>query len=132
MPPAISELPVCAEEIEPHVVHDPQYKPHMVHLRTRLAMFIRGKRGKLPQREFALRTGLAQSTIMRIENREQNVTIDTLDQLCRTFHTDIEGLFPPLPRSRDYPAREQPRAAAVHEGKPAARPKVRRRKHHSS
>jgi len=65
----------------------------MVHLRERLAIFVRTQRGDMPQRRFARRIGVAQSTIMRIENQEQNVTLDTLEQLCKAFHVDIAGLF---------------------------------------
>lgn len=75
----------------------------MVHLRERLAIFIREKRGTLPQREFARKIGVAQSTIMRIENLDQNVTINTLETLCRVFHADIGDLFPRLENPKTYP-----------------------------
>ena len=75
----------------------------MVQLRMRLAKFIREKRGTATQREFARKIGVAQSTIMRIENLDQNVTIDTLDRLCRIFNTDVQGLFPDVPVSTVYP-----------------------------
>ncbi len=68
----------------------------MVHLRQRLAKFIRDKRGGTPQREFARKIGLAQSTIMRIENLDQNVTLETLEQLCNVFHADVPDLFPAM------------------------------------
>ena len=86
-------LPVGRESNEPLVVRYKQYKPYMVHLRERLAIFVRTQRGDMPQRRFARRIGVAQSTIMRIENQEQNVTLDTLEQLCKAFHVDIAGLF---------------------------------------
>lgn len=75
----------------------------MVHLRMRLAKFIREKRGTATQREFARKIGVAQSTIMRIENLDQNVTINTLEKLCRIFHTDVDGLFPLVTSSKVYP-----------------------------
>lgn len=77
----------------------------MVHLRQRLARFIREKRGKTPQREFARKIGVAQSTIMRIENQDQNITLKTLETLCQVFHVDIVDLFPPLEASRQYSPR---------------------------
>lgn len=77
----------------------------MVHLRQRLARFIREKRGKTPQRVFARKIGVAQSTIMRIENEDQNVTLDTLESLCQVYHADIADLFPPLEISRQYSPR---------------------------
>lgn len=81
----------------------------MVHLRTRLAAFIRNARGDVPQRVFARKMGVAQSTIMRIENEDQNVTLDTLEQLCKAFHVDIGDLFPARTGARSYQA--PPRAA---------------------
>jgi transcriptional regulator with XRE-family HTH domain len=77
----------------------------MVQLRRRLAKFIRERRGEVPQREFARKIGVAQSTIMRIENLDQNVTINTLETLCRVFRVDITELFPPYEISREYPLR---------------------------
>ncbi len=77
----------------------------MVQLRQRLARFIREKRGEMPQRDFARKIGVAQSTIMRIENLDQNVTIDTLESLCKVFHADVADLFPRLDTRLDYPTR---------------------------
>jgi DNA-binding XRE family transcriptional regulator len=76
----------------------------MVQLRQRLARFIREKRGEMPQRDFARKIGVAQSTIMRIENLDQNVTIDTLESLCKVFHADVADLFPRVDASREYSA----------------------------
>jgi len=89
----------------------------MVYLRRRLAMFIRQRRGAMPQREFARRIGVAQSTIMRIENQEQNVTLKTLEQLCEAFKVEVADLFP-LPSSTGKDYRHQTdghRPVAVHE-----------------
>jgi DNA-binding XRE family transcriptional regulator len=66
----------------------------MVHLKRRLAKYIRSRRGNASQKEFARKIGVAQSTIMRIENEDQNVTINTLEQLCKAFKCDIDELFP--------------------------------------
>lgn len=103
----------------------------MVQLRERLAKFIREKRGDTPQREFARKIGVAQSTIMRIENLDQNVTIKTLESLCQTFHADIGDLFPSLDNARVYPPRVRsglttpaPKSDAVlHEKAPSSSPK---------
>lgn len=94
----------------------------MVHLRQRLAKFIRDKRGDTPQREFARKIGLAQSTIMRIENLDQNVTLQTLEQLCKVFHADVADLFPVPGTPKVYPPislpAEQTGAAVIHEKAP--------------
>lgn len=76
----------------------------MVHLRARLAAFIRNARGSVPQRVFARKMGVAQSTIMRIENEDQNVTLDTLEQLCKAFQLDVGDLFPANSSARVYPS----------------------------
>lgn len=76
----------------------------MVHLRKRLAAYIRYKRAGVPQRVFARKTGVAQSTIMRIENEDQNITLDTLEQLCKAFNVDVGDLFPAQPARRIYKA----------------------------
>lgn len=86
----------------------------------------------MPQREFARRVGVAQSTIMRIENHEQNVTLDTLEQLCRAFRVDIEELFPVSAVHPQYDRNEMAaQAGYVHEPKarhtPAAKAGRRRK-----
>lgn len=102
----------------------------MVQLRERLAKFIREKRGDIPQREFARKIGVTQSTVMRIENRDQNVTLKTLETLCRAFHSDIGDLFPRVDDPKLYPPRVRsglttpaPRSAAwLHEHAPESSP----------
>jgi transcriptional regulator with XRE-family HTH domain len=94
----------------------------MVQLRQRLARFIREKRGEMPQRDFARKIGVAQSTIMRIENLDQNVTIDTLESLCKVFHADVADLFPRLETSRDYLTR--PPVGLIRPGRGSALPAI--------
>lgn len=69
--------------------------PQMRRLREKLAKFMREKRGDTPLREFAGRYGLSKATVSRIENTDQNVTVDTLEHLCKVFKCNIEDLFPP-------------------------------------
>ena len=69
---------------------------HMEQYRKRLAAFIREKRGDMTLREFALRTGLSLATLHRIENMQQNVTIDMLEYLCELFDCRLQDLFPPV------------------------------------
>jgi DNA-binding XRE family transcriptional regulator len=65
----------------------------MVRLKSRLAAFMRARRGDLSQQTFAKKIGVAQSTVMRIENEDQNVTLETLERLCRAFKCDVDELF---------------------------------------
>ena len=53
---------------------------------------------------------------MRIENLEQNVTIDTLEQLCRAFHVDIAELFPVVQSPAVY-IDQRPQMISIHEKK---------------
>ncbi len=83
----------------------------------------------MPQREFARKIGLAQSTIMRIENLEQNVTLKTLEHLCKTYRIDVGDLFPAITAAelqkpstvRTY-ADSAPQAVVLHEQKPDRKP----------
>jgi len=92
----------------------------MVFLRKRLAVFIRQQRGSMPQRDFARRIGVAQSTIMRIESEDQNVTLDTLEQFCTVFRVEVGELFPPPAGPRaDYRHTDRP-VPTLHEPKVTA------------
>lgn len=68
--------------------------PQMGQLRKRLAVAIRERRGERTLREFASRYGLSPSSVQRMEAEEQNVTIDTLEHLCRIFRCEVGDLFP--------------------------------------
>jgi transcriptional regulator with XRE-family HTH domain len=63
-------------------------------LKQRLATFIKLKRDGMPLRAFAQKYGLSFASISRIEKLEQNVTINTLEGLCRAFKCDVDELFP--------------------------------------
>ena len=67
---------------------------HVRHLRNRLAGFIREKRGDKTLREFSARYGLSKDTVKRVEQADQNVTIDTLYHMCKVFRCDVGDLFP--------------------------------------
>ena len=67
----------------------------MRQLRNRLATFIENKRGDKTLREFEVRYGLSKDTVRRLQKGEQNVTINTLQHMCKVFHCDIGDLFPP-------------------------------------
>jgi len=65
----------------------------MSDITQRLAANIRRRRGDIPQRAFALKLGISQSTLARIENAGQNTTLSTLEQLMKSLKCDIGGLF---------------------------------------
>lgn len=47
----------------------------------------------MTQREFSKRIGLTHGTVARLELGEQNVTIETLEKICRTLRCDIDELL---------------------------------------
>jgi len=55
---------------------------------------MKSKRGNTPLRRFAGRYGLSRATVARIESETQNVTIDTLEHLCKVFKCGVSDLFP--------------------------------------
>lgn len=63
------------------------------HLSSKLANNIRSRRGELRQRAFAITLGISQSTLNKIENNNGNVTLDTLNTMCRHLKCDIADLF---------------------------------------
>lgn len=61
--------------------------------RRRLKKNLKRLIGDRPETEFAKRVGLSQSTLNRIMRLEQNVTIDTLDNLARALCLDLMDLL---------------------------------------
>lgn len=55
----------------------------------------------LTHREMARRLGISHATYTRIENVNQNVTLKTLTQLCRSLNCDMGTLFSGGVRVRD-------------------------------
>ncbi|ARN75199.1 helix-turn-helix domain-containing protein [Oceanicoccus sagamiensis] len=62
--------------------------------RTRLAKYLRTRRGKLSQAEFAKKLSISQSTLARIECEDQNVTIDMLELMCKRLKCNLSELIP--------------------------------------
>ncbi|MFC2950815.1 helix-turn-helix domain-containing protein [Marinicaulis aureus] len=65
----------------------------MANLRENLARNLRARRGKKTQAAFGQRVGVHQSTIYRIEQGTQNVTIDTLQTLCNRLRCPASDLL---------------------------------------
>jgi DNA-binding Xre family transcriptional regulator len=62
-------------------------------LAKQLAGFLRKRRGALTYKQFALKTGISDSTLQRMEVGEQNVTLKTLEQLCERLNCGVSELF---------------------------------------
>src|SRR2546428_610307 len=67
----------------------------VVTLSDRLAGTLRGVRGRggVSQLQMAKRLGVGRSTLNRLEAADQNVTIQTLEHLCRVLRCDVGELF---------------------------------------
>src|SRR5688572_30755597 len=67
--------------------------PQMGNLRKRLAKRLRELRGETSQLQFTRKLGLSQSSYNRMEMGQQNVTVDTLEVLCKRLKCDVGDLF---------------------------------------
>ncbi|MES9854676.1 MAG: helix-turn-helix transcriptional regulator [Candidatus Thiodiazotropha sp. LLP2] len=61
--------------------------------RAKLATAIKALRGGQSQAAFAKRIAISQSTLARIETEEQNVTIDTLELICKRLGCSLSDLI---------------------------------------
>ena len=62
-------------------------------LAKQLAAYLRKQRGDLTFQQFARKTGISDSTLHRLELAEQNITLDTLEQLCDRLKCPITEIF---------------------------------------
>jgi len=62
-------------------------------LEKQLGMFLRKQRGDLTYEQFARKIGTSASTLHRMENCLQNVTLKTLDQLCERLKCQMSDIF---------------------------------------
>lgn len=62
--------------------------------RKQLAEFLKKKRGGQTFTEFSRKIGLSSSTLQRIEMMQQNVTIDTLQQIVNRLRCNMADIFP--------------------------------------
>jgi len=58
-----------------------------------LAAFLRKKRGDLTFQQFSRKTGISDSTLHRLELAEQNITLNTLEQICDRLKCSITDIF---------------------------------------
>ncbi|HEX4084171.1 MAG TPA: helix-turn-helix transcriptional regulator [Chthoniobacteraceae bacterium] len=62
-------------------------------LRKQLAEFLRQRRGATPYAEFARKLGVSSSSLQRMEMGEQNVTLDTLDEIASRLKCSVADIF---------------------------------------
>jgi DNA-binding Xre family transcriptional regulator len=63
-------------------------------LATRLGKRLQELRGEEPQLKFSRKLGISNSSLNRMEQGEQNVSLKTLDVLCKRLKCDVADLFP--------------------------------------
>ena len=62
-------------------------------LATRLGKRLQALRGDLSQLQFSKKLGISNSSLRRMEEGEQNVSLKTLETLCRRLKCDVGDLF---------------------------------------
>lgn len=63
-------------------------------LRKQLGSFLKNARGDSTFAQFEKRMGISASTLHRIELEQQNVTIDTLEQIMDRLKVSASDIFP--------------------------------------
>jgi DNA-binding Xre family transcriptional regulator len=66
----------------------------MCNLKERLAKTLKDLRGDQSQLQFAKKLGISHTSLNRIEMGEQNVTLATLELLCKRLKCRLGDLFP--------------------------------------
>jgi DNA-binding Xre family transcriptional regulator len=62
-------------------------------LDDKLAEFLRKQRGDIPYATFARKLGITPSSLFRLENREQSVTLRTLNQICDRLKVSVHDIL---------------------------------------
>jgi transcriptional regulator with XRE-family HTH domain len=62
-------------------------------LEQQLAKFLRAKRGELTYADFAKRLGVTASTLYRLENAEQSITLRKLQEIMDRLKCGISDIF---------------------------------------
>ena len=60
-----------------------------------LATFLRRKRGETPFAAFAKKLGITPSSLFRLENCQQSITLKTLQQIMDRLKCSWSDIFPP-------------------------------------
>jgi transcriptional regulator with XRE-family HTH domain len=60
-----------------------------------LASFLRKRRGETPYAVFAKKLGITPSSLHRLENGGQSITLKTLQQICDRLRCSVWDIFSP-------------------------------------
>lgn len=61
--------------------------------RSQLGKFLRQRRGEMTYAQFARKIGVSISSLQRMENGVQNVTLDTLEIIARRLKATLKDIF---------------------------------------
>jgi transcriptional regulator with XRE-family HTH domain len=59
-----------------------------------LAIFLRKRRGEITYAAFARKLGVTPSSLFRLENRQQSITLKTLEQIMDRLKCSWSDIFP--------------------------------------
>jgi transcriptional regulator with XRE-family HTH domain len=59
-----------------------------------LAIFLRKRRGEITYAAFARKLGITPSSLFRLENRQQSITLKTLQQIMDRLKCSWSDIFP--------------------------------------
>jgi transcriptional regulator with XRE-family HTH domain len=63
-------------------------------LNRQLGVFLRMKRGEATYREFARKLGISVSTLYRLEQAEQSITLGKLEDIMDRLKCELSDIFP--------------------------------------
>lgn len=79
-----------------------QYYVVSKRLSLQLAAFLRRERGEQTLAQFAKQLGISDSSLHRLEMGEQNITLDTLEEMTKRLKCRLGDLFP-----EEYPGEKR-------------------------
>jgi transcriptional regulator with XRE-family HTH domain len=63
-------------------------------LGKQLAVFLRKQRGEQTYAKFSRKVGLPPSTLFRLENAQQSITLDRLELILQRLKVTLSNIFP--------------------------------------
>lgn len=61
-----------------------------------LSRFLREQRGSLTYAQFSKKVGLPPSTLFRLENRQQSITLNRLELVLKRLKVSLSEVFPKM------------------------------------
>jgi transcriptional regulator with XRE-family HTH domain len=85
-----------SKQIVPHPEYEARHDARVRKgLNKQVAAFLRVRRGDQTYASFGRKVGLSPSTLFRLENGEQSITIQKLEQVLARLRCTVRDVFPP-------------------------------------